>query len=214
MKSLSPAQINHILSLLDKGKSAAQISQLTGRGLATISRLHSKHHSSLSKSAGGCPSKLSSSNIHYTIQKITSQKIEHATEAAEILQDMNGESISAKTVHRALKNAGMKAVVKRKRPMLKKRHRQERMDFALAHKDWTVEDWKRVVWSDETNINNLGSDGRKWVWKRAGEGLSDRLVEGTVKFGGGSLMLWGCMMWEGPGYATRIDWRMDDELQQ
>ena len=56
-----------------------------------------------------------------------------------------------------------------------------------------------------------------------GKGLSDRLVEGTVKFGGGSLMLWGCMMWEGPGYATRIDGRMDadlyvsildDELQQ
>ena len=62
-----------------------------------------------------------------------------------MLQDMNGESISAKTVHRALKNAGMKAVVKRKRPKLGKRHRQERMDFAFAHKDWTVEDWKRVV---------------------------------------------------------------------
>ena len=24
-------------------------------------------------------------------------------------------------------------------------------------------------------------------------GLSDRLVEGTNKFGGGSLMMWGCM---------------------
>ena len=22
--------------------------------------------------------------------------------------------------------------------------------WILAHKDWTVEDWKRVVWSDET----------------------------------------------------------------
>jgi transposase len=117
----------------------------------------------------------------------------------------------------------MKAVVKKKRPKLTKRHRRERMDFALAHKEWTVEDWKRVVWSDETKINRLGSDGRKWVWKRAGEGLSDRVVEETVKFGGGNLMFWGCMMWEGPGYGTKIDGRMDadlyvsileDELQQ
>ena len=61
------------------------------------------------------------------------------------------------------------------------------MHFALAHLDWTVEDWKTVVWSDETKINRLGSDGRKWAWKRAGEGLSDRLVEETVKFGGGSM---------------------------
>jgi transposase len=75
-----------------------------------------------------------------------------------------------------------------------------------------VEDWKRVVWSDETKINRLGSDGRKWAWKKAGEGLSDRLVEGTLKFGGGSVMMWGCMMWEGPGYSCKIDGRMDGDL--
>ena len=63
------------------------------------------------------------------------------------------------------------------------------MDFAESHKDWTVEDWKRVIWSDETKINCLGSDGKKWVWKMPGEGLSDGLVQGTVKFGGGSLMI-------------------------
>jgi len=75
-----------------------------------------------------------------------------------------------------------------------------------------VEDWKKVVWSDETKINRLGSDGRKWGWKRPGEGLSDRLVEGTLKFGGGSVMVWGCMMWEGTGYAVKIDGRMDGDL--
>jgi len=106
----------------------------------------------------------------------------------------------------------MKAVVKRKRPFLSKRHRRERLDFALAHQDWTVEDWKSVVWSDETKINCLGSDGRKWVWKKAGEGLSDRLVQGTLKFGGGSLMVWGCMMWDGVGFACKIDGKMDGDL--
>ena len=76
-----------------------------------------------------------------------------------------------------------------------------------------MEDWKKVVWSDETKINHLGSDGRKWVWKKAGEGLSDRLVEGTLKFGGGgSLMVWGCMLWEGVGDAYKIDGRIDGDL--
>jgi hypothetical protein len=58
----------------------------------------------------------------------------------------------------------------------------------------------------------LGSDGRRWVWKKEGEGLSERLVEGTVKFGGGSLMMWGCMLWDGCGYACKIDGKMDAEL--
>ena len=86
------------------------------------------------------------------------------------------------------------------------------MDFAIAHKDWTVEDWKRVIWSDETKINRFGSDGRKWGWKKPGESLSDRLVEGKLKFGGGSLMMWGCFCWHGVGYACIIDGRMDKEL--
>ena len=57
------------------------------------------------------------------------------------------------------------------------------LDFALAHQDWTVEDWKTVVWSDETKINRLGSDGRVGGWKKAEEGLNDRPVRETAKFG-------------------------------
>ena len=86
------------------------------------------------------------------------------------------------------------------------------MDFALAHKDWTLEDWKCVIWSDETKINCLGSHGKKWDWKKTREGLSDRLVQGTVKFGGGCLMMWGCMSWDGVGYSCKIDGRIDAEL--
>ena len=86
-----------------------------------------------------------------------------------------------------------------------------------------MEDWKHVIWSDETKINCLESDERKWIWKRAGEDLSSRLVQGTVKFGGGSLMMWGCMTWNGVGLGCKIDGKMgadlyvqilEDELQQ
>ena len=75
-----------------------------------------------------------------------------------------------------------------------------------------MEDWKKVVWSDETKINCLGSDGRKWLWKKAGECLSDRVVEGKLEFGRGCVMVWGCMMWESVGYACKIDGRIDRDL--
>ena len=88
----------------------------------------------------------------------------------------------------------MKAVAKKKKPLLSKRHMKERLDFALAHQYWTSDDCRRVIWSDETKINHLGSDGRKWAWKNTGEGLNERLVQGTVKFGGVSVMVWGCFI--------------------
>jgi len=212
MKPLSAAQHQHILSLLEAGQSSHQISSSTGVHATTISRLHRKHHPYLPKSSGGHLPKLSPSNICHGIHLISSGKAENAVQVTRTLQDIINQPLSAQTTHHYLKEAGMKAVVKKKRPLLTKHHRRERLDFAIQHQDWTTEDWKRVVWSDETKINRLGSDGRNWVWKKAGEGLSDRLVEGTLKFGGGYLMVWGCMLWDGVGYSCKIDGRMDGDL--
>ena len=212
MKPLSPAQRNHILSLLDAGQSSHQISSTTGVHHSTISRLHSKYHPHLHKPSGGPPFKLSAADTHYAQQLITSGKAENASQITKTLMGIKNEPLSSQTIHRHLKKAGLKAVVKQKKPFLSKWHRRERLDFAIAHQYWTVDDWKQVVWSDETKINHLGSDGRKWVWKKPGEGLSDRLVEGTQKFGGGSIMIWGCMLWEGVGHACKIDGRMDGDL--
>ena len=95
-------------------------------------------------------------------------------------------------MRRHLKKMGLKAVVKKKKPLLTKKHRKDRLDWAYEHRHWTENDWK-VIWLDETKINRLGSDGRKWVWKKENEGLTERQVIGTKKFGGGSIMVWGCM---------------------
>ena len=88
-------------------------------------------------------------------------------------------------------------------------HRKKRLAFAQKYQNWTVEDWKRVIWSDETKINRYGSDEKQWVWKQAGQGLIDREVQGTVKFGGGNIMVWGCMGWEGVGRLAEVEGRMD-----
>jgi hypothetical protein len=106
----------------------------------------------------------------------------------------------------------MKLVGKRKRPLFKFHHRRARMEFVEKHLEWTIEDWKKVVWSYETNINCLGSDGRKYLWKDVRGNLSDRVVEGTVKFDSGNLMLWHSMGWDEVAYETKIDGRMDGDL--
>ena len=43
----------------------------------------------------------------------------------------------------------MKAVVEKKRPLLFKHHKKARLDFAISHQHWTVENWNKVVWLDE-----------------------------------------------------------------
>ena len=72
-----------------------------------------------------------------------------------------------------------------------------------------------MIWSDETKINRFGSDGRRWCWSRGVnvDGvLSDAQVTPTYKFGGGHIMLWGCMTAKGVGGFCRIHSTMDAEL--
>ena len=98
MQSLTPAQHNCVLELLDKGLSSHAISTTTGISVGSISNIGSKHHSTLSKSIGGHPCKLSPADTQYAICLITSQKVENATKVAKTLQDMTNTSFTVKTV--------------------------------------------------------------------------------------------------------------------
>lgn len=212
MKPLSKDIVNNIIHLLDAGQSAKKIAKELHVSIGSVSNLRKHLRPDLPKSKGGRPLKLDDTTIRHAVRLITSGKVDTATQATKMLQNTSSGTFSVSTMRRKLKSVGLKSMVKKKRPILSARHRRERLDFAQAHEHWTLEDWKKVVWSDETKINRLGSDGRKWTWRRAGEPLSDRLVEGTLKFGGGSLMFWGCMCWEGVGYGVKIDGKMDAEL--
>ena len=135
MRSLSAIQKSTILSQLDSGHSICSVASSIGVGIDTISRLRSKEHSNLQKSTGGHPSKLSSTNIHYAQHLITSGKVDNAVQVTRALTTIINQPLSANTVRLHLKNAGMKAVVKSKHPLLSTRYHKACLDFAYAHKD-------------------------------------------------------------------------------
>jgi hypothetical protein len=101
------------------------------------------------------------------------KKADNAFQVKKLLTPTLPHPVSTKTRCQNLSCAGMKAVVKVKCPLFTAKHCKACLDWALAHQSWIIEDWKRVVWSDETKINHLGSDGRKWGWKKKRESLSD-----------------------------------------
>ena len=45
----------------------------------------------------------------------------------------------------------------------------KRFQFAREHKDWTLEQWKKVMWSDESRFTLFQSDGRIRVRREADE---------------------------------------------
>ncbi|CAG8819987.1 12230_t:CDS:1, partial [Gigaspora rosea] len=57
-----------------------------------------------------------------------------------------------------------------------------------------------------------GSDGRQYCWKRPNEPFNERNVIHTKKYGGGSVMVWGCFSSFGVGNIVRIYGTMDGDL--
>ena len=212
MKKLSTAKQNSIIKLLEDGLSSRKIAPQVGVGRVSVDNIRKKIMPNAKKPPKGRPRKLSAQDKRRLVRQVTSGKADTATQLTRDLCSSTNIEVSAQTVRRALKEAGLKSATKKKSPRLLPRHVKERYEFAQTHQHWTVEDWKRVVWSDETKINRLNSDGRKWVWKKRSGELTEQHVQGTVQFGGGNIMLWGCMTERGVGYACRIDNRMDGDL--
>lgn len=83
---------------------------------------------------------------------------------------------SSRTVRRRLDDAGLYGRVARKKPLLTERHKAIRLKWAKDHKDWIVDDWEKVIWSDESKFNLFGSDGRTYIRRRVGEDFLSECV--------------------------------------
>ena len=102
------------------------------------------------------------------IHQIITGKLDNAVQATQFINSTISNPISTDTVRRSLKEASIYSATKKKVPMLKAAYCAHWLKFAKYHENWTVEDWKRVLWSDETKINYIGLDGKVYVWKTQG----------------------------------------------
>ena len=65
--------------------------------------------------------------------------------------------------------------------------------------------WKKVLWSDETNIELFGPQGKRYVWRKPNTSDHPQNTIPTVKQGGGSIMLWRCFSSAGTGKLVKIE---------
>jgi transposase len=212
MRSLSYNLQQNIISLLRQAYTTRQVAEKCNVSQPTVCRMRKKHLPNIKLSRGGHPKKLSPQDKRSCVRAVTSGQLDTAVAAAKRLRDESGVEVSNLTVRRALQEAGLKAQEKEAKPKLSARNIKTRLEFARRHRHWTVEDWKRVIWSDETKINRFCSDGRSWCWARGGESRQPHHVKQTVKHGGGSLMVWGCMTAHGPGFMCKLEGTMDQHL--
>lgn len=105
-----------------------------------------------------------------------------------------GIEVSDRTVRRRLKSLGVKSVIPRKVPKLTPAMKKKRLRFAKAHAQWTIHDWRKVCFSDESTFEvQLSHSNRVWHLPN-----SPRPVKQTVKHPT-KVMVWGMISHKGGG---------------
>ena len=115
--------------------------------------------------------------------------------APQIRSETNAIEISNRTVQRRLTEKGLFGRRPAKKPWISKKNVLARMKFAVEHENWTIEDWKKVLWSDESKFNLWNNDGVGYVRRPVNQRFNPKYTTPTVKFGGGNIMVWGCFSW-------------------
>src|SRR5271169_4297168 len=82
--------------------------------------------------------------------------------------------------HRRLE-AGLGSYIAVKKPVLQKENIVKRLQWAMRYKNWTVEDWKHIIWSDKSSIWIGVNPHCQWVIHPPGERLNRKYVKKTFK---------------------------------
>ncbi len=84
------------------------------------------------------------------------------------------------TTHRTLKQMGYSSRRPHHVPLLSAKNRKRRLQFTQSHRNWTIEDWKNVAWSDESRFLLRHSDGRVKIWRKEPESMDLSCLVSTV----------------------------------
>jgi hypothetical protein len=112
----------------------------------------------------------------------------------------------AYAIRSTLRRLGFKRYVAQRKPPINEATREKRLQFALSHRDWTPEQWARILWSDETWITG-GLHRKAYVTRRQEEALNPTcIVEKPQRKQG--WMFWGSFsgLGKGPDVFWEKDW--------
>jgi len=195
---LSDAEIARILTLDHSGLSTRAIASEVARSQSTVSRILRTYDYKTFNARD---------RTRIGKRKTTKHEDRILTRTAKANDDkayrdiiyMSGIQVSRKTLRRRLKEIDLYSRVRRQKPVLKPSHKAARLRWARKYQNWTVEDWKKVIWSDESAIVLGRKSRRRRCIRKKGQAFLSRYCDGTVKSGKVTIMVWACFTGAGPG---------------
>ncbi len=207
-KELTVTERGIIISFYEAGVPERTISERTGHPKTTIHdtiMMYKKRGVLTSASRSGRPKKLTERDKRHLKSIICKERREPAQKIQESFANSTGNEVGKNTIRRALYEMGYHSRIALRKPYISESNRRFRLKWTRERRSWTINEWKKVIWSDESRFTLFQNDGKVHVWRLPKEKYDVNCLVPTVKHGGGGVMMWGCFSWYGMGPLVRID---------
>jgi transposase len=189
--NLSDLEVAYILGMSDAGASNTAISAQMSRSRSAVANAIEKYDIKTFTGVTpppGNPKKLTERQKR-TLKHVTRK---NRRKTLEDITNILPQKSSVRTLQRQLSTLGIKKHIAIKKPFLNDEHKRQRLAFCEEHKDWTVDDWRRVIFSDECKVE-IGKQARAaWVYRTEDERYHDDCLVPALKGNRASIMVWGC----------------------
>lgn len=165
MKKLSRQIEDSVISMTNAGSATRIIAKQLNISQSVVIRVQKRRGVVTKAQVRGRRKLLTDSDARVMMSQLKKDKCLTPKDAAIAIN----KPVSRWTAARALHNIGYISAVKKPKPALSERNVKARLKFAREHQNWTEDDWKRVIWSDESKFNRFQSDGKQYCWRRPGE---------------------------------------------
>lgn len=185
---------NQIIGMHAAGMSFKTIGRNMGYHYTVISRLVRKHAQTgcaIDRARSGRPTVTTQREDRLLLRNARREPFSTSPQLKRLW--LPNRPISTRTVRNRLKAAGLKARRVIKRPMLTDRHKRLRLAWCMARIHWNLRTWRKIHWSDESRFLLHVTDGRTRVWRHKNTAYTPKNIMPTVAYGGGSVMVWGCI---------------------
>ena len=156
----------------------------------------------------GRPKKLTKRETRTIIRVFRENRRITLAEAVALLSKDYNIMISVHTLRDILKFHDVNSYVAIRKPFISPKNKIQRKKWAKEHVNWNINEWKRIVWSDECHVES-DNRGRVRVWRKSNEKYHESCLVGTIKSGRFSVTVWGCIGWNGVGPIRIIDGRLN-----
>lgn len=189
-------------------RSLREISRIVGVSKSSVDRIIKNDIGSKRKGRCGPKAKASPETIQRLIRESETHPRHTSTELRNYLASL-GVQVTSRTVRGYLLKAGRRARRPIKKQLLTARMKQKRLAWAETYKEWTKEDWRKVLFSDEAHFLVQGQQSR-YVRRSKNEEIREEHMNQRVK-NPEKRMFWGSFSYNGVGSLSPVEGIMNGD---